>query len=109
MRNNAKKEKLYAVIGLGRFGFSLAKRLAEAGKDLIVIDRKETVIYDAVTFMDNAYMMTDLSMENLRYVGIPAAQLMTEQDLCLEEFLGVAYDGQKDGISNGAGWANTGR
>ena len=31
MRNNAKKEKLYAVIGLGRFGFSLAKRLAEAG------------------------------------------------------------------------------
>ena len=25
MRNNAKKEKLYAVIGLGRFGFSLAK------------------------------------------------------------------------------------
>lgn len=33
MRNNAKKEKLYAVIGLGRFGFSLAKRLAEAGKD----------------------------------------------------------------------------
>ena len=46
---------------------------------------------------------------HLRYVGIPAAQLMTEQDLCLEEFLGVAYDGQKDGISNGAGWANTGR
>lgn len=47
-----KKEKLYAVIGLGRFGFSLAKRLAEAGKDLIVIDRKETVINDAVTFTD---------------------------------------------------------
>lgn len=42
-----KKEKLYAVIGLGRFGFSLAKRLAEAGKDLIVIDRKETVHNDA--------------------------------------------------------------
>ena len=70
MRNNAKKEKLYAVIGLGRFGFSLAKRLAEAGKDLIVIDRKETVINDAVTFTDNAYMMTDLSKENLRNVGI---------------------------------------
>ena len=46
---------------------------------------------------------------HLRYVGIPAAKLMTEQGLCLEEFLGVAYDGQRDGISNGAGWANTGR
>lgn len=70
MRNSSKKEKLYAVIGLGRFGFSLAKRLAEAGKDLIVIDRKETVINDAVAFTDNAYVMTDLSKENLRNVGI---------------------------------------
>ena len=39
MRNSSKKEKLYAVIGLGRFGFALAKRLAESGKDLIVIDK----------------------------------------------------------------------
>ena len=46
---------------------------------------------------------------HLRYVGIPAAKLMWEQGLCLEEFLGVAYDGQRDGISYGAGWANTGR
>ena len=46
---------------------------------------------------------------HLRYVGIPAAKLMTEQEICLEEFLGVAYDGQRDGISYGAGWVNTGR
>ena len=70
MRNSSKQEKLYAVIGLGRFGFSLAKWLAEAGKDLIVIDCKETVINDAVAFTDNAYVMTDLSKENLRNVGI---------------------------------------
>ena len=59
MRNSSKKEKLYAVIGLGRFGFALAKRLAESGKDLIVIDKSETVINDAVAFT-----------ENLRNVGI---------------------------------------
>ena len=70
MRNSSKKEKLYAVIGLGRFGFALAKRLAESGKDLIVIDQSETVINDAVAFTDNAYLMTDLSRENLRNVGI---------------------------------------
>ena len=46
---------------------------------------------------------------HLRYVGIPAAKLITEQEICLEEFLGVAYDGQRDGISYGAGWVNTGR
>lgn len=70
MRNSSKKEKLYAVIGLGRFGFALAKRLAESGKDLIVIDQSETVINDAVAFTDNAYLMADLSKENLRNVGI---------------------------------------
>lgn len=46
---------------------------------------------------------------HLRYVGIPAAKLIHDQNLCLEEFLGVAYDGQKNGISYGAGWVNTGR
>lgn len=46
---------------------------------------------------------------HLRYVGIPAAKLISEQGVCLEEFLGVAYDGQKNGISHGAGWVNTGR
>ena len=46
---------------------------------------------------------------HLRYVGIPAAKLITEQGICLEEFLGVAYNGQRDGISYGAGWVNTGR
>lgn len=46
---------------------------------------------------------------HLRYVGKPAAKLMKDQNLCLEEFLGVAYDDQRDGISHGAGWANTGR
>lgn len=70
MRNSSKKEKLYAVIGLGRFGFALAKRLAESGKDLIVIEQSETVINDAVAFTDNAYLMADLSRENLRNVGI---------------------------------------
>ena len=40
------------MIGLGRFGFALAKRLAESGKDLIVIDKSETVINDAVAFTD---------------------------------------------------------
>ncbi len=46
---------------------------------------------------------------HLRYVGVPAAKLIHDRGICLEEFLGVAYDGQKDGVSYGAGWINTGR
>ena len=46
---------------------------------------------------------------HLRYVGIPAAKLIHDRGICLEEFLGVAYDDQKDGVSYGAGWINTGR
>lgn len=69
-KKSTAKDKLYAVIGLGRFGFALAKRLAEAGKELIVIDRKEAVINDAISFTDNAYLINDLSKENLRNVGI---------------------------------------
>ena len=64
------QDEQYAVIGLGRFGFALAKRLAEAGKELIVVDRKESVINDAVSFTDNAYLVNDLSKENLRNIGI---------------------------------------
>lgn len=53
----------------GTLWIFLAKRLAEQERS-DVIDRKETNINDAVTFTDNAYMMTDLSKENLRNVGI---------------------------------------
>ena len=33
-------EKSYAIIGLGRFGMPLAKKLAEAGKEVIGIDMR---------------------------------------------------------------------
>lgn len=70
LKRSVSKDETYAVIGLGRFGFALAKRLAEAGKDLIVIDKKESVINNAITFTDNAYVVSDLSKENLRNIGI---------------------------------------
>ena len=35
------KTDLYGVIGLGRFGTALVQTLAEAGKEVIAIDKNE--------------------------------------------------------------------
>ena len=35
------KTDIYGVIGLGRFGTALVKTLAEAGKEVIAIDKNE--------------------------------------------------------------------
>ena len=40
MKVRRTKENMYAVIGLGRFGFALAQRLAESGAELIVVDKR---------------------------------------------------------------------
>ena len=50
MKVRRTKENMYAVIGLGRFGFALAQRLAESGAELIVVDKEESVINDATAF-----------------------------------------------------------
>lgn len=69
-RKNNTNEDIYAVLGLGRFGFALAKSLAEAGKEIIAVDRQESVINEAIAFTDNAFLVNDLSKENLRKLGI---------------------------------------
>ena len=34
-------DKIYGIIGLGRFGTALARSLADAGKEILVIDYDE--------------------------------------------------------------------
>ena len=68
-----KKKKngtLYGVIGLGRFGFALAKSIAEADEEILVIDKDQAKITAAGEFTDNAYVVGELSRENLEAVGI---------------------------------------
>ena len=54
-KNTKNKETLYGIIGLGRFGFALAQSLAEAGKEILVIDREQGKINAAAAFTDNAF------------------------------------------------------
>lgn len=62
--------ELYGIIGLGRFGFALAKTLSDSGKEILVVDSSESKIKDATAFTDNAYVVDTLNKENLQSIGI---------------------------------------
>ena len=65
-----KKMNTYAVIGLGRFGFALAKTLCHAGKEVLVIDSNEEKIRAATAFTDHALLVSDLTKEALQEAGV---------------------------------------
>ena len=59
----------YGIIGLGRFGSALAATLAEADKELMVLDRSEEKIRQARNYTEHAYVVKDLQKETLRAVS----------------------------------------
>lgn len=63
-------KKLYGIIGLGRFGFSLAQSLSEGGQEIIVLDCNESKIKEASFFTDNAFTVKELNRETLKECGI---------------------------------------
>lgn len=69
-RIRKKTEEIYGIIGLGRFGYNLAKNLAELGKELIVIDNDQKKIKEITEFTDNAFLTDELTKEALSETGI---------------------------------------
>lgn len=66
----AKKKSLYGVIGIGRFGYSLAKTLAERGCDVIALDKDPERVKLILEYTDNAFVVNNLSRDSLIDVGI---------------------------------------
>lgn len=60
----------FGVIGLGRFGMTLAQQLAETDHDVLVIDSNESKIREARAFTDAAFVTSTLDRETLTEVGI---------------------------------------
>lgn len=60
----------YGVIGLGRFGTALAMVLAEAGKEVIVIDKDESKVKEIRQYTDYAFVADNLNLETLKEIGI---------------------------------------
>lgn len=70
MRKKRKNEKIYGIIGLGRFGFNLAKNLAEMGKEIIAVDNDPKKIKNISEYTDHAYIIEEINKETLTEAGI---------------------------------------
>jgi len=60
----------YAVIGLGRFGYRLAVLLADAGAEVIAVDRDQEVVDDIRDSVSLAVCMSGTDERSLRAQGI---------------------------------------
>ena len=69
-KKNDKRNELYGIIGLGRFGFALAQNLVKAGKEVIVLDKNADIIKQAASFTENAFIVPNLTQQTLEEVGI---------------------------------------
>jgi trk system potassium uptake protein TrkA len=63
-------KKQIAVIGLGRFGFSVAKTLTKSGSEVIAIDREEEKVKAVADFVTYAVQLDAIDEKALRSVGI---------------------------------------
>jgi len=60
----------YAVIGLGKFGFHVAKGLAQQGMSVIAVDNDEEKIRDINEYVQDAVMLDSTDIRALQEAGI---------------------------------------
>lgn len=77
----------YGVIGLGRFGYSLAKTLAEAGREVLVLDNNESKIKQIRNVVENAFVVGTLDKTTLEDAGIQNCNTVI---ICLAEQLDIS-------------------
>jgi trk system potassium uptake protein TrkA len=65
----------YVVIGLGKFGFHVAKGLAQQGEVVIAIDNDEEKIRDVSEYVQDAIMLDSTDSKALREAGISDAEV----------------------------------
>lgn len=66
-----KNEKIsYGIVGLGRFGHSLALELANLGADLLVVEKDEEKVRELREYTDNTFVVKTLDKKTLSETGI---------------------------------------
>ena len=84
---NSNEATSFGVIGLGRFGTALAISLAEAGKEVIVVDRSESKVKEVRQYTEYAFVSDDLDMETLREIGIQNCDVVI---VCIGEKIDIS-------------------
>ena len=84
MKNKKSKNQQFAVIGLGRFGSTVAKTLFEKGEEVLAVDIKEEVITEAHEYTTHTDERTlrALGIENFDVVIIGIASDLEASVLC---------------------------
>ena len=77
----------FGIIGLGRFGFSLATSLAEAKREVLVLDSSESKIKQIRHLTDNAFVVGELTKEALEEAGIKNCETVV---ICIGEKIDVS-------------------
>ena len=62
--------KTFAVIGMGKFGISAAKKLAELGCEVIAIDSDGDKVNEVADYVTKAAQLDAKNKELLRNIGI---------------------------------------
>lgn len=75
MVKKKQEKRIYGIIGLGRFGTALAHSLADAGADLIVLDRDEEKVREMRDRTENAYVVKNLDKKTLQETGIQSCDV----------------------------------
>lgn len=68
--------KTYAVIGLGRFGFHIAKGLAEQGLDVIAADNDPEKVKQVGDYVEDAVVLDSTDIKALEDSGIAKADVV---------------------------------
>lgn len=77
----------FGIIGIGRFGFALARTLIEAGKEVIVLDSDENKIKQIRSLTENAFVVNNLNKETLEETGIQNCETVF---VCIGEKIDVS-------------------
>jgi trk system potassium uptake protein TrkA len=72
----------YGIIGMSRFGYTLASELAENGIDLLVVGKDEGAIRDIRALTENALVVREFSKKALADAGVKNCDVAI---VCLDE------------------------
>lgn len=82
MARKMKEKSTIGIIGLGRFGMSLAMQLANDKRRVVCIDKDEKKVKEALTFCEYGYVTDDLSQKNLEELGFKNCDIVV---ICIAE------------------------